>query len=318
VPKVRRPELTLAAVCSGWGTIPLLIRHVELPASAIAFSRLVIAAAGLAVVTALSDRRTRQRPHLLRPNPKLGGTGERDRDRAAPPRLLSYRPGLCAATAVILAVHWLSLFAAYERADSGTVILIVYLAPVGIAALAPITLGERHTRRTLVALAIAAAGFLLVATPAATSEHTSAAGLALAGFAGATFIALVLASKPVAEAYGGLRSALIEMTGAAIVLAPVAATAGWGRPHKAWLWLLVLGLVHTAVGTALYLEALARTRATNVAILGYLEPAAVVLLGWLFLNESPGISTLAGGALIVAAGWMTVAQTQPAPEVARV
>lgn len=280
---VRRPELTLVAVCSGWGTIPLLVRHVDLPASAIVFSRLSIAAVGLGAVVVAERRR---------------GRGGR--------RLLSFRPGLCAAAAAILAVHWLALFAAYERAASGTVILIVYLAPVGVAALAPLLLGERHGRRTLAALALGLAGFVLVAAPAVRSS--SVAGLLLAGLAAVTFVALVLVSKPLAEAYGGLRIAFMEMAGATVLLAPVAAASGWGPPRPAWGWLVVLGLVHTALGTALYLEGLARVPATHVAILGYLEPAAVVVLGWLFLNEDPGPSTLVGGALIVAAGWLTVAR----------
>lgn len=282
VGSVRRPELTLVAVCTGWGTIPLVARSVDLPPQAIVFSRLAIAALGLGAVL-LFDRR------------RHGSTG---------PRLLSFKPARCALVAAILAAHWVSFFAAYDRAASGTVILIVYLAPVGVAALAPRALGELHTRRTLGALAVAAVGFLLVAAPAVRSS--SAVGLALAGFAAASFVAILILTKPLAEAYGGLRITLIEMAGAALILAPVAALTDWGEPEPAWALLLVLGLVHTALGTGLYLSALAQVPATHVGILGYLEPVSVVLLGWLFLDESPGPATLAGGALIVLAGWLTV------------
>ncbi|MDQ1436407.1 MAG: hypothetical protein QOK43_36 [Acidimicrobiaceae bacterium] len=285
---MRRPRLTLVAVCSGWGTIPLLVRHVDLPAQAIVFSRLAIAAVGLGAALAW-ERRTGRRT-----GPPVG----------------SWRPVLCVLTAAVLAFHWVSLFAAYQRAPSSTVILIVYLAPVGIAALSPRFLGERHSRRTLIALALGAAGFGLVVGPALRSSDAAVttAGLVLAGLAGCSFVALVLLSKPLAEAYGGLRTAFIEMAGASVLLLPVAALTGWGPPRPTWAWLVVLGLVHTALGTGLYLGALARVPATAVGILGYLEPAAVVLLGWLFLHESPAPATLAGGILIVLAGWLTVTE----------
>jgi len=289
--RTRRPELVLVGVCSGWGTIPLLVRQVDLPAAAIVFARLGIATLGLSAALLL-DRGDRHRP-----------------------RLFSYRPVLCVTVAAILAAHWLSLFAAYQRAATGTVILIVYLAPVGIAALAPTTLGERHSRRTLVALALGVGGAVCVTAPAI--HRSSRAGLALAAFAAVSFVALVLASKPLAEAYGGLRVALIEMGGATVCLIPAAATARWGSPQPAWLWLVVLGLVHTALGTGIYLDVLGRVPATSVGIIGYLEPAAVVVLGWLFLHENPAPATLVGGVLIVAAGWLTVtARPVPPLEVA--
>jgi drug/metabolite transporter (DMT)-like permease len=303
---VRRPELTLAAVCTGWGTIPLVVRNVDLPASAIVFSRLSIAAVGLGAALLVTGRRQPARHPAAAARPPA---------QPAPPAPFTHRPALCLAVAGLLAVHWVSLFAAYKRAPSGTVILIVYLAPVGIAALAPRTLGEHHTRRTLTALGLAALGFLLVAGPAAAGrgEDTTTAGLLLAGFAGLTFIALVLASKPLAEVYGGLRITFIEMSGATLFLLPVAALTAWGEARPEWAWLVVLGLVHTALGTGLYLDGLARTTATRVATLGYLEPASVLVLGWLVLHERPGPATLAGGALIILAGWLTV--TGPAVEV---
>ena len=289
---VRRSYLTLVAVCTFWGTIPLVVRHVDLPAAAIVSVRLWVAAAGLGAVLWL----------------------RRGTAMAEGPPLLSVRPGLCVAAAATLAVHWVCLFAAYQRAPAGTVILIVYLAPVGIAAVAPRLLGEILNPRTLVALALAAAGFLLVAAPSVGRARTS--GLLLALAAAVTFVALVVESKVLAESYGGLRLAFMEMTGAGLVLVPVALTTAWGSPKPAWLWLVVLGLAHTALGTGLYLAALGKVPATHVGILGYLEPASVVLCGWLFLDQTPSAGMLAGGAMILMAGLLVLAPGAAVGEVA--
>lgn len=116
-----------------------------------------------------------------------------------------------------------------------------------------------------------------------------------------------------------MRLAFQEMAVAGVVLLPVAAAAGWGPPHATWLWLLVLGVVHSGAAVAIYLAALARLPATSVGILAYLEPVSAVLFGWLLLSETPHPATIAGGALILVAGWIVVrAGTAPAttPEVA--
>src|SRR5438128_955681 len=128
---------------------------------------------------------------------------------------------------------------------AGTVILIVYLAPVGIAVVAPRVLGERIGRRTLIALALAVAGSVVIARPAV--HATGRTGLLLAGFTAASFVALVVISKPLADAYGGMRLALMEMLGASVTLLPFAAAASWGAPKLSWLLLVLLGLVHTAL-----------------------------------------------------------------------
>ena len=269
---MRRHSLTLVAVCTFWGTIPLVARTLDLPATAIVFARVWIAAAGLGVLVAAG--------------------------RSPGPRLFSYRPRLALLAGALLAIHWTAMFAAYRRAPADTVVFLVFLAPVGVAALAPRLLGERTDGRTIAALALAVAGLALIAGP----TDAGGVGIAYALVSAATFVALVLTSKPLAQVYGGLRLTLMEMTVAGVCLLPAALTTSWGRPHAAWGWLVVLGLVHTAVGISLYLRALADVPATHVGILGYLEPAAVVVFAWIVLGDVPRPATVAGGLLIVAAG----------------
>jgi len=275
----RRSYLVLAVVCTGWGTIPLVVRHVSVPAVAIAFSRVWVAAIGLGIALLLGA------------------------DADGRP-LFSWRPLRCGATGALLGLHWVALFAAYKRAPAGTVILIVYLAPVGIAIVAPRALGERLGRRTVFALALAATGSVAIARPAV--HAVGGAGLLLAGFTAVSFVALVVVSKPLADAYGGVRLAFMEMVGAGVTLIPWAATSAWGSPRATWWLLVVLGLVHTALGVGLYLGALGRVPATHVGIMGYLEPVGVLVVAWVFLSESPSLGTLVGGALIVAAGALLI------------
>ena len=287
-----RPYLVLLVVCSAWGTVGLVVRAVDLPGAAVAAGRVWTGAIGLGVVLWI-----RRPPPLARADQHRG-------------RLVL--------TGALLAVHWLAFISALQRAPIGTVVLIVFLGPPLLAVAAPRVLGERSSPATLGALALAVAGFLLVAGPAVRSA--GAAGVALAAFAAVSYVGLVLASKPLAQIYGGVRLAFLELVVASVVLAVPAAAAGWGEPRGTWAWLLVLGLVHTAAAASLYLWALARVPAVHAGVFGYLEPAGAVLCGWLFLDERPGLGTLAGGLLIVAAGVIVVrmARAVPEPEVAGV
>ena len=97
---MRRSYATLVAVCTFWGTIPFLSRQVELPAAAIVFVRVWVAAAGLGLVVALGARRTHG------------------------PRLFSHRPLRSIAVGVLLAVHWTAMFAGYQRASDDTVVFM--------------------------------------------------------------------------------------------------------------------------------------------------------------------------------------------------
>jgi drug/metabolite transporter (DMT)-like permease len=282
--------LGLGAVAAGWGTIPVLVERIHLPSSLIVTGRLWTAAVCLAVAVWRRDRR-----FLGRDRDLARGTGT-----SLPPRLFSRRPGLCLVVAGLLAAHWLALFAAYRRAPAGTVILIVYLAPLGVAALAPLVLGERLSRATVGTLVVASAGAALIAGP--TAHRAGAAGLGLAVVAAVLYVGLILASKPLAQIYGGLHLALLEIAGASVVMIPVAAFSHWPAPALDWLWLLVLGAVHTAFGVAVYLASLARLPATHVGIMGYLEPVGVVACAWLFLSQRPSWETVAGGLLVIGGG----------------
>jgi drug/metabolite transporter (DMT)-like permease len=297
-PLMNRWYLTLGTVTLGWGTIPVVAGEVRLPAALIVAGRVWTASLFLAIGI-YWRRRT-----------------DRKLERAGPPPLFSVRTSLCVLVGAILASHWLALFAAYKRAPAGTVILIVYLAPIGVALVAPATLGEHLSRQTLTSLVAATAGFALLAAP--TLRTAGAMGLAYSLAAAVLFVSLIILSKPLAACYGGLSLAFMEMTVAGVALVPVALMAHWPRPAPSWLWLLVLGGVHTAVGTGLYFSALGYLPATHVGILGYLEPVGVVICAWILLSERPSWQTVLGGVIVVAAGILLVVRREAAAPRGRV
>src|SRR3954453_18445168 len=279
----RRAAGMVAGVAVLWGSVGVVIRHIDLPAVALVTGRIWIAAPALALFL---RRRRVALPWVWRPSRLLLVNG------------------------VILAAHWVCFVAALQRAPIGTVLLITYLAPVGISALAPATLGEVVPIRTKAALAVAVAGIALIAAPAVGGGET--AGVVLALLTGILYVPLALLNKSLSGTHGGVQLALWQLLVAGVALVPFALAADWGSPDAGWLWLLVLGVVYTAFAFATYLHALERLAATRAAVLLYLEPASAVVFGWLLLDETPSICMLFGGALVVVAG-LLVARTPVVP-----
>lgn len=281
-----RAALLVAAVAVLWGSVGVVVREIDLAAVALVSGRIWLAAPALALF--LRARR-RAQGWQWRPTPVLLING------------------------VVLAAHWVSFIAALQRAPIGTVLLITYLAPVGIAALAPAYLGEHVQTRTKVALAVAVAGIALIAAPA--MDGSSGDGIALAFLTGALYVPLALLNKSLSDTVGGAQLAMWQLVIAGVVLLPFAAFADWGVPAGDLAWLVVLALAYTGFAFAAYLTALERLPATRAAVLLYLEPASAVVFGWLLLDEEPTLSMLVGGALVVAAG-VLVARVPASPETA--
>ena len=275
--RISGPAAVVAGVALASGINGVLVRQIDLPAQAVVMGRMAIAAACLAVWLEVRGR----------------GSGTPWFPRHAPVRSL--------VAGVIFAVHLVSLFAAFERAPIGSVLLIVYLAPIGIALLAPSTLGEHHGTRTWRALGLGAAGSTLLFAPGLTGM--SRLGGILAGVAAASYVALVLLWRPLAAAHGGVRVASAQTFLCALLVSPLAIGVDWRQSARSWAFLALLGLTG-ACFLGLYFWAMARTPATHVGVLAYLEPVGGTLFGWLLLSERPTVGTLLGGTLIVAAGML--------------
>jgi drug/metabolite transporter (DMT)-like permease len=276
--------LALAAIASTWGFIGLIVRQVDLPAVAIVAARCWLGALGIGVGLLIYTRRTGARV----PRPA--------------------RPILTVLTGVVLAVHWLLLVEAQQRAPLGTVMLVMYLSPVIVAVLAPRVLGETVPPTTKLALGVAVAGLALLARP----EPGALDGFALAVGAGVAFAAWTLMCKAVVADLGGFWLGFSNLSVAGLVLAPWALLVDWGPPQASWSWLLVLGLGMTALLGPLYLVVLDRLPASTASVLLYFEPVSALLLAWAFLDEEPTPLTLIGGALIVCGGIVVLRQPRTA------
>jgi drug/metabolite transporter (DMT)-like permease len=277
-----RWKLGLGGLTASWGFIAVLVAAVDLPAEALAFWRLALAAATLGVVALVGSRRD-----LLAPSGRL--------------------PALVALGAV-QGAHWLLFFEAVKHGSVALAVLTFYAAPLVLALVAPLVLPERWSPVVLLSAAIGALGIALIALDADSGSAPAWAVAAGLGSA-ATYAALVVLSKRLLlAATPPLTIAFWDCFVGALLVAPALLVIDQIVPADAAEWgaVLALGVLLTGVSTLIYATLLRHVTAQTAGVLTFLEPVAGVLLAWALISEEPGAATLAGGALVLAAGLAVV------------
>jgi len=207
------------------------------------------------------------------------------------------RPILVAAVTlgVVTAGLTMLFMAAVARMPLGTASALEFLGPLGVA----VTRG-RGARRLLWP-GLAAAGVLVLTHP--WQGGASLTGIVCALGAAACWAAYILLTQAVGDEVAGLQGLAVSIPVAALVSTAVA---GPGvipalTPH---LLLAGLGLALLLPVVPFSLEMLALRRLTTAAFgtLMCLEPALALLAGFALLGQVPGVWSLAGVALVVAAG----------------
>ena len=197
-------------------------------------------------------------------------------------------------------VYNVALNAAEQRVDAGTAAMLVNVAPVLLAVLAGLSLGEGFPRPLLIGSAIGFGGVVVIAVATSTSADADVWGVVLCVLAAVAYAVAVVLQKPLLGTLSALQVTWVACTVGAVACLPFApglvrdlGAAGPGALGGT----LYLGIFPTAVAFTTWAYALARTDAGRLGATTYLVPPIAVLLGWLLLDEVPPPLALLGGAL---------------------
>ncbi len=196
----------------------------------------------------------------------------------------------------------IALNAAETHLDAGTTALLVNVAPVLVAVLAGLLLGEGFPRRLVIGIAVALAGVVVI-TAATSTGRADATGVLLGLLAAVLYASSATGQKRLLVRVDALTMTWLGCLAGSVATLPFAgslATAVATAPASATATVLYLGLFPTAVAFLCWGYALSRTSAGRLAASTYAVPAVVVLLSWLLLAEVPAPLALAGGALCLA------------------
>ena len=185
-------------------------------------------------------------------------------------------------------------------------LLAICTAPLMIALLAALFLGERLTPTVRVSLGMAVLGTaLLVIGPRGPGEIAgrSVLGALLALGAGLSYAVYAVSTKRLLARAAPLPLAAATFTLAALLITPVLlAEPSVRRPlTEGWPLLVYLGVVPTALAYILFTVGLRRVPATTAGVVSLLEPLTATVLGVMVFGESLGVVGMAGATLLLAA-----------------
>ncbi|GAB2558356.1 DMT family transporter [Kribbella endophytica] len=208
-------------------------------------------------------------------------------------------PLLLACGLLWFGVYNLTLNEAERRLDAGTAAMLVHIAPLLIALLAGLTLGEGFPRPLVIGSLVAFAGVVVIGTSTSTGR-TETWGVVLCVAAAISYAVGVVTQKPLLGRLPAAQVTWIACTIGAVVCLPFAPglldelrTASAGT---IW-WVVYLGAFPTALGFTTWAFALRRSTAGRMGVTVYAVPVVAIGLGWLFLAETPAGLAIAGGAL---------------------
>ncbi len=196
----------------------------------------------------------------------------------------------------------------YGSATQGS--LLYAFVPAAIAVAARMFLGETLSRRRLLGVGLSVFGVAVVAVAGESDPSSPRPWLGAAWMlaAVASFAAYTVLAKRLAGADATVVTAAISVLGAAMLLplgaAPLFALRIGALSATAWIGVLFLGVVASALAYLAYARALRELDASLVGALSNLDPIVGVLTAVLFLGEAIRGGQIAGAVIALAGMWL--------------
>jgi len=194
-----------------------------------------------------------------------------------------------------------SFYYAFQNTTIANAVLTHYTAPIIVAFLAAVFLGEKVTVKLLFAIAAASAG-LWVLLDGFSSDMAHGQGLAAGLVSGVAYAVVIILSRIYARHFTPLFLSFCTNICMMVMLSPFIRV----LPLHAWGSFVIMGILHYTIAPILYFKGLQTVTANRAAVLGYFEPVSAIVFSMIFLKEIPGIHSLFGGILILFSGYLTI------------
>ncbi len=255
------------------GIAPLFAKIITLPAIDITALRSVFAAAALAIF-------------LMIDGTKLSITSIKEY-------------GVFFLTGLFLAIHWVTFFHSIQVSTVAVTMIAFFTFPVITVFLEPLFIaGAKVTMRDILITLGILMGIVLLAYTGDQQTHTIA-GITWGVFSAFCFSMRNILIKRYISHYPGSMTMFYQILITALLLAPFMDLSPSNFQIDTVIYLILLGIVFTALAHTLLVRSLKHLQAKTVSIVFGLQPVVGISVGAVLIHEIPHWMTLLGGVLIV-------------------
>ena len=263
-----------------FGSIGLFVRFIPLSSGEIAFSRALIGSLFM-----FGTMRIKKKSRFLKISNKQ--------------KILLFISGS------FLGLNWLFLFEAYKRTTITQATILYYTAPILVLIYSFLFLKERVTKNQLIAIMFAFVGLWLTTGEGSVGVfHANNSGIVF-GLAAAVCYAGVIIMNGTLTAVGSNERTFFQLMIAGLVLAPYVFLNGpvtyFSLSMRSWMFVLIIGVIHTGIAYQLYFSSLQKMKATSAALMSYIDPLSAMVFSVVILQERMTPNEIIGGLMILLA-----------------
>lgn len=205
---------------------------------------------------------------------------------------------LLALAGVIMAAHWTMFMASIQQAGVAVGTITFATFPLFVTFLEPVMFHEKLKPGGIVQALIMLIGVIVLA-PLGEPDPGLLYGILLGMGSSLTYAILSLLNRRFTASYSSSQVCFYEQGVATIVLLPVMFILHPELIAADIPYLIVLGIVCTAIAHSLFIASFARLKVRTAGIISGMETVYSIILASLILAEFPSIREIVGGVIIL-------------------
>ena len=201
-------------------------------------------------------------------------------------------------SSLFLGAHWITYFYALKLSNVALGMLSLFTFPVITALLEPFFIKIKFDPIHII-LGIAVLFGIYILAPELNFQNTYLKGILL-GLLSALFYSLrILILKQHVVSYNGTMLMFYQLVILTIFLIPVLFLMDTSEIKTQYPYVLILGLITTAIGHTLFVKSLNYFKVSTASIISSIQPIFGIIIAFIFLNEIPNWNTFFGGLIIL-------------------